>query len=828
MVTAGEPVAHAPRRIWPHVVAVAWLVGAAIGVLLPALLHGESLGSLDVLSTIGLTAHRGAVAHNIQSGDQVDAIIPWTTLAWQQIHHGHLPLWNPYNALGLPLAFNWQSAVLSPASLIGYLFPINLAYTVQVVLTLIIAGTGVYAFARTLRLTVVASVFAGSIFELSGPMLGWLGWPHAAVISWTGWLFTAALLILRGQNRFRHVVFFALVIACAVYAGQSEMLLFLGAVVALFLLVELALRTARARSLKPVARPLVDLTVGAAGGLMLGAPLLLPGIQLAKTSIRVAGGIDPAYPSKGVIGLVFQGFFGWPVAGSQWFGHFPYSELDAYVGMVALVMAVFAVIRRWRRPEVIALAVVAVVCLVIILFQPIINLLGRLPVIGATAWDRLLFPVALVLSVLAGLGLDIVVRAPARQRYRVGQWVTALFGVAAVGLGVLWISSRSHLPPSQLVIRDHSFVWPAIGAVIGVAGGLALMAAARRDAVTPVTRSVRSLFGKGLGWWLGALFLIYETAFLISAGAPLISSAPQFYKTTPPVAKLQRAVGSSLVGQGSVSCFPDPPLGILTEANIVYGVHELSAYDPLLPTAYYSAWFEATGQPGGAPLFAAYCPVVTSLKVAREYGVAYVLTDAGQRAFAGSHLVESFGGEDLYRVSRSYAATVVPLGRDGSLPADTASGVGVAVSHPSPSSWKLETPKSAGPSVLRLRLTDVPGWHATLDGHPLALGRFAGVMLQARIPAGRHTVDVTYWPAAFTVGLLLALVAILGFVGGALVIVVRRRRQASRGPHPPPAPDPMALTRLAIARARAPMIVSAPGGSVGAKGSNPPRRWVGS
>ena len=80
--------------------------------------------------------------HNTSAGDQVDAIIPWSTLAWTQVHHGQLPLWDPYAALGLPLAFNWQTAAFSVPTLIGYLFPLHLAVTVQVFLTLVIAGTG--------------------------------------------------------------------------------------------------------------------------------------------------------------------------------------------------------------------------------------------------------------------------------------------------------------------------------------------------------------------------------------------------------------------------------------------------------------------------------------------------------------------------------------------------------------------------------------------------------------------------------------------------------------------------------------------------------------
>ena len=48
-----------------------------------------------------------------------------------------------------------------------------------------------------------------------------------------------------------------------------------------------------------------------------------------------------------------------------------------------------------------------------------------------------------------------------------------------------------------------------------------------------------------------------------------------------------------------------------------------------------------------------------------------------------------------------------------------------------PTSWTVRTDSTTA-AVLRLRLTNVPGWHATIDGRPLELQPFSSVMLQAR------------------------------------------------------------------------------------------------
>ena len=123
-------------------------------------------------------------------------------------------------------------------------------------------------------------------------------------------------------------------------------------------------------------------------------------------------------------------------------------------------------------------------------------------------------------------------------------------------------------------------------------------------------------------------------------------------------------------------------------------------------------------------------------------------------------------------------ATLTPLKNDGSLPPAKATGTPVAVTYPSPSSWKVVT-HTATPQTLRLRLTDVPGWHATIDGKPLKLLRFNSAMFQVKIPSGEHTIELHYWPDTFNLGIVVA-------AGTAVVLVValvfggRRFRRARR------------------------------------------------
>src|ERR1700692_1590822 len=88
------------RGTWvKDAVGVAWVLAAAGAVMAPALAHGASLGPFDIVAHVGLTRQPGVSVHNPQTPDRITEMIPWTSLAWTQVHHGHLPLWNPYSAL---------------------------------------------------------------------------------------------------------------------------------------------------------------------------------------------------------------------------------------------------------------------------------------------------------------------------------------------------------------------------------------------------------------------------------------------------------------------------------------------------------------------------------------------------------------------------------------------------------------------------------------------------------------------------------------------------------------------------------------------------------
>ena len=440
-------VADRPWLRWtPDAAGVLCVVAAAIAVLAPALHHGASFGSYDLLSEYGLTANAHVAVHNQANGDQIDEMIPWATLAWDQVHHGHLPLWNPYSVLGLPLAFNWQSSVFSLPSLLGYLAPLRLAYSVQVGATLVIAGAGAYVFARVARLGCLAATLVGVVFELSGPMMAWLGWPITMVMAWSGWMFAAGLMVIRGGNRIRWVAFLALVVAASIYAGQPDTLVVLLIAFAVFVMALLVLRIHRLRGRGAILRPFVGLVAGVVAGFALAAPLALPGIQLLSGSVRSTSTPGIALPVRDVLHFVFATF-----DGPATYGYYGVSA--AYVGVIALVLAVTGSAASWRKREVLALLGLLAAGALIVFVPAVTSPLDRVPDLRAVKWTRFLMPMVLGLSLLAGVGIDALIRS--RRQRTVRRWLGAGFVVATIALLALSLTDRErHTGPCGLR-TDH-------------------------------------------------------------------------------------------------------------------------------------------------------------------------------------------------------------------------------------------------------------------------------------------------------------------------------------------------------------------------------------
>ena len=275
------------------------------------------MGPFNTLYQSGLTAIPGFHANNFITGDNITQGVPWTAYNWVTVHHGQLPLWNRFNGLGLPQAFNFLSGSFAPTSVVSYLAPLRYAFATLEFAKLVIAGTGVFFLGRVLRLSVVAALFAATVFELSGAFTGWLAWPQSGSVAWLAWVLAGVVLVAQNRRGVAAVVLLAVVVAANAYEGHPETLA-LDLACAAFIGAVVVWSDVRRSShvLADAARRVGRLALGVVAGLALSAPLLWPGMTVLENGVRHGNVQYVGFAPSNLGNVLAAGYFGYPVAGS--------------------------------------------------------------------------------------------------------------------------------------------------------------------------------------------------------------------------------------------------------------------------------------------------------------------------------------------------------------------------------------------------------------------------------------------------------------------------------------------------------------------------------
>ncbi|MHB1536575.1 MAG: hypothetical protein ACYC1D_18575, partial [Acidimicrobiales bacterium] len=450
--------------------ALAFLLMAALAFFWPALSHGFSLGPADFgQQSSALTARADAAPlHNTVNGDNITQGAVWEAINWRLFHQGQLPLWNDLSGTGLPELFNFQSAPLALPSLVSYVVPLSVSYLVAVAVKLLIAGTGTYLATRLLGGRPVAAALAGVTFMLSGSFSGWSPWAISGPLAWTGWIVAGLILCRRGERPLPGIVILGGSIALAVYGGFPETTVLL----AVGLTVLLAATSVVSRGRDIGWRVFGRVVAGIAGGVALSAPLWIGGLAVLTGSARAVERSTGTLPWGATSLFLAQGYDGLPTRGHVFFGPINYYESAAYVGVVAVALAVVAIVCHWRRPAVAGLTALGAVALLIVYGGgPALSMAAGIG-LGGIVLGRMLPVVAFAVAVLAGLGLEELCVSWHRPRLR--RAMAAGVGFVAVVLGVLWIVALViPLPVSEQAIRRSSLGGPTAGlALFGVVAAL--------------------------------------------------------------------------------------------------------------------------------------------------------------------------------------------------------------------------------------------------------------------------------------------------------------------------------------------------------------------
>ena len=444
-------------------------------------------------------------------------------------------------------------------------------------------------------------------------------------------------------------------------------------------------------------RPLVDLVLALGAG---------PGPRCSADPARTAGavGLDPeqrspagpdrrwaeSLPPHDLYHLLVQGYNGLPIAGSPVFGDTVYFDTAAYVGVVALALAVLGLVRRRRRPEVAALVVLAVV-----------TTGRRLPAAGrggvpasAGLPDHRLAPRTDGAGAVPGgagrCGADVVVRrATDRPGLLGGSWPAA-----RLLLVVLSCSAPRGCPPVDAALRRRSLLWPLITTAPPWSRWGCWPSGRRRRPGPPGRHHGAAPEGRwprpSPGRWSAVFSSCWRRSFSSPPARRCGPRPPTASVVSPRCRPWSAVVGGAKVGFGSIpaSRAPATALGLLPEANILFGVHEFDFYDPILPRAYFGGLDGREPDPGRR----AHLQLV--LPAARHGGPGPPVRGGLRarppgrpRARRRGRSRGTFGDEALYRIPGSSAATLAPVpGPASSRRPDRGEPGG---RHPSvPASWR--------------------------------------------------------------------------------------------------------------------------------------------
>src|SRR3989344_3358868 len=346
--------------------------------------------------------------------DPVRQQYPWRDLAISIEKKFELPLWNPYNFAGAPLLANFQSAPFYFLNILFFLMPFSSAWSLIIFLGPLMSGIFIFLYLDNLKLNRWASVLGAITSALSGFFTSWLEW---GTITHVGlWLplilLTIDKLVVNNKN-IKWILIYVFSVSSSFFAGHLQIFFYLYVFSIIYFL-------ARWIQFGKTKKTLILFAIINSLCLILTFVQWFSTLQFIFLSARDVDQMswqnpDWFIPWQHLIQFIAPDFFGNPATLNYW-GVWNYGEFVGYVGIIPLVMVIFALFFR-RDKKTFLFGIIFFISLIFSLptFFAKIPYILSIPFLSTAQPTRLLFVTDFFLAILASLGLDYFIRSKKKE-----------------------------------------------------------------------------------------------------------------------------------------------------------------------------------------------------------------------------------------------------------------------------------------------------------------------------------------------------------------------------------------------------------------------------
>jgi len=491
------------------------------------------------------------IGHPPITQDNLIQNFPLRSLSGRIMRSGHLPTWNSLIFGGSPLLGALNAGSFYPMTFVFVVLGDMVAWFLNVVTCYWAAGLGLYALARWLKVSPVASLLGALTYAYLGMMTGQL--VHLAVIQGQGWLPWFVLLVLMVGERLRGegsperigsavmgtgwpLVGLAVVSAMVFLTGEPRAIADLE-VVALVVVPFVVFVPAARRGLGRRLAVLALVGVATAWGVVCSAAQLLPGQDFISLSQR--SNLTYWFFGSGSLALnrtilvAIPDFFGGVgmLGQPNFFVSYNISELNGYVGILGLAglgAVLGGLVGRRRRGQPMWLWLVGLLGLVGMItawgsFTPIGHVLHAIPLLNHT---RLQSRNLIVVDLAAAMAVSwFVGRLLANDKEGASLrgwrgWLTAspLLVTCAVALAAIVAPRQSYgfwgVSPDQVGLGRYLLPWLLVPIILS-AGLLVIVRGSDRWSGSRLSRSLAVLFALD-----AVVYLVGTSTGLIGGNVP--------------------------------------------------------------------------------------------------------------------------------------------------------------------------------------------------------------------------------------------------------------------------------------------------------------------